>query len=229
MHGFEDLRGHDPLARADRLAVLAAVFGFSPNADAYFSPFRQIDHPLLDRLNVTAVVSPFRTGRRQGFALRGSFGPHLVWFNRGVLPRWFFPERVEVVDPAARGEWLRALDNPRRVSLDAADADVLVDLDLVPTAVVAVARRPGREVLQVTASPRPRLLATSIPWPEAWRATVDEVPGRIVPLDGAFVGVLVPPGCTRVVLGFTPPGLRLGLIASMLAVVGLALVVRRWP
>lgn len=229
MHGFEDLRGHDPLARADRLQVLAAVFGFAPNASSYFSPFRGVDHPLLDRLNVTAVVSPFGWGRREGLALRGRFGPHSVWFNRGVLPRWFFPERVDVVADADRSEWLRALNNPRRVGVAVVDADVLANLDLVPTAVVAVARRPGREVLALAPSSQPRLLATSIPWPEAWRASVDDTPGRMVPLDGAFVGVLIPAGATRVVLGFTPPGLRVGLMLAVFAVVGLALVVRRWP
>ena len=76
-----------------------------------------------------------------------------------------------------------------------------------------------------------RLLATSLTLPAGWAASAA---GRRLPtltVNGAFLGVRVPAGTTRLDLDFTPPGFRAGVAlgaAALGLLVGLSLpVVRR--
>ena len=79
---------------------------------------------------------------------------------------------------------------------------------------------PGRITLDVPGS-GDRLLATSLLFPEGWSAG----PFETVVVNGAFVGVHVPPGASRVELRFVPPGLVAGLWIGGLSLVGTALLV----
>src|SRR5262249_56375042 len=66
-------------------------------------------------------------------------------------------------------------------------------------------------------------VATPLPGPEGGRAPAgDGTPLRRLTVNTAYLGVLVPPGATRVDLAFTPPGLRAGALASALCAVAVA-------
>jgi uncharacterized membrane protein YfhO len=71
---------------------------------------------------------------------------------------------------------------------------------------------PGRAVLEVPGS-GDRLLATSLPQPEGWTAVGMET----VVVNGAFLGVHVPAGASRVELRFRPPGFLPGVLLGLLA------------
>ena len=103
----------------------------------------------------------------------------------------------------------------------------------LPVAVVAaraLAGAPGRALLAVPGA-GVRLLATSILGPAGWRARANG--GRLLSeltVDGAFLGVVVPAGVSRVELVYRPPGLVAGTvlgILALLAVLALAVVGRR--
>ena len=95
----------------------------------------------------------------------------------------------------------------------------------------ALAVRPGRIALEV-ATPRPTLVATSLHSFAGWHAAAVPPggPRRSLPtvlVDGAFLGVVVPAGTTRVELRYVPPGLVAGLWLCGLALLACgALLVR---
>jgi hypothetical protein len=60
-----------------------------------------------------------------------------------------------------------------------------------------------------------------------WRATLDGKPARLEPWSRAFQAVRVPPGKHLVEFKFRSTGLRVGAVVSLLALLGLCLVVRR--
>jgi uncharacterized membrane protein YfhO len=76
---------------------------------------------------------------------------------------------------------------------------------------------PGRIVLDVPGS-GDRLLATSLPQPEGWKAAGLET----LVMNGAFLGVHVPAGASRVELRFRPPGFLPGVLLGLLALAVLA-------
>ena len=69
----------------------------------------------------------------------------------------------------------------------------------------------------------PGWLMTVQPWYPGWSATLDGEPGRVEALDGALVGVELPPGSHTVTLTYRPAGLEPGLLTSIVSV----LIVRR--
>ncbi|HVT57776.1 MAG TPA: hypothetical protein VHR45_05205 [Thermoanaerobaculia bacterium] len=98
------------------------------------------------------------------------------------------------------------------------------------------AGRPGRLTLEVPGAGE-RLLATSLQMPEGWEARVAEGGGQSgqrghagqplpkLTVDGAFLGVRVAAGVTRVTLEFAPPGLRAGLAACGASAAALVVLV----
>lgn len=217
IYGLEDVRGNDPLGRADLGRALGAVFEFAPTAEDYFASFLHVDHPFLDALNVTAILSHQRGRERRGLVWAGVGSGHSVWRNRGVLPRWFIASQVDVVAAGELPDWLRNLDDPRRVAIDPGRTQL--PLGGTVTAVrPSGQRRPGIEPLRVEPVAETRLLATSLTWPEGWTA---RAPGReeleTLVVNGAFLGVVVPPGVADLVLEFTPPGLPVGLGVGVVA------------
>lgn len=217
IHGLEDLRGHDPLGRADLGRVLGSVFGFSPSAENYFASFLEVTHPFLDALNVSTIAVAQLSDERPGLVRRGAGGRHTVWSNPGVLPRWFIASRAEVVPPEDLPAWLRALTDPRVVAIDPG-AKLPDRLEGTPTRVESLGvRAPGFERLAIDPVAQPRLLATSLPWPEGWTAQADGRKLRSVVVNGAFFGAELPPQVSRVEFRFRPPGLITGLVLGVLS------------
>jgi hypothetical protein len=119
--------------------------------------------------------------------------------------------------------------DPRREALAAA-ADVAgVTLPPAARASRAQVRRAegGRLELQAEG---PGLLVVAESWDPGWSAQVDEVPARILRLNGDQMGLLLSPGFHHVALAYRVPGLRLGVALAAvgaLAIGALALQGRR--
>jgi hypothetical protein len=232
-YGVAEARPHNPMAPARQLDVLAAAFGFAPSSANYFASFSGVDHPLLDFLNVRVVVGsiglppPSTLTRIDG----DRFDPYQVYRNPDALPRWFTTGCVEAVSRGALPAWIAGLTRPDCVALDPGEASAWRPAPAVP--VILLASRPGRVRLDVDGK-GDRLLVGSVPHAPGWRARGD---GRALPLltvNGAFLGVRVPDGVTRVDLRFVPAGLVPGLgIALLSSVLGVGLWLRgqraRWP
>ena len=224
VYGVAEVRPHNPLAPVPYLRTLRAAFGFAPSMDSYAPFFRNAGHPLLDFLNVRAVIwiSPHPVppwfqriddGRTPSFRL---------YRNPRALPRWFMPSRIDTIRPDDLERWVAALDDGRRVAVYEPGLAGQLSPD---AAVTPLAIRPGRITLQVSA-PQPALVATSLGWPEGWRVWngADGAPLPVTVVNGAFVGFRVPTGTTRVELRFVPPGLVAGCVLAGIALCAGALL-----
>jgi hypothetical protein len=58
-----------------------------------------------------------------------------------------------------------------------------------------------------------------------WTAEIDAKPTHIVLVDGVFQGVVVPGGHSTVVFSYTPPGLHLGEVISLVALLWIGVVI----
>lgn len=226
VYGVDELRPHNPLVPMPYLRTLEAAFGFAPTTLNYFPSFGGIDHPFLDFLNVRVVASsigspPARTLERID---GGRFGPFRVYRNPDALPRWFLPAGAEVIREEDVERWIVSLKDPRRVAVFDPRAAAWVGPSRSPGPVSAVSKSPGWIVLDVPGS-GDRLLATSLPQPEGWKAGGLET----LVVNGAFLGVHVPAGASRVELRFQPPGFLPGVLLGALALAATAgLLISSW-
>ncbi|HET9229493.1 MAG TPA: hypothetical protein VFR31_22625 [Thermoanaerobaculia bacterium] len=216
VYGIADARTHNPLAPMPYLRTLEAGFGFAPTTQNYFPAFRGIDHPFLDFLNVRTLASVvYRPAPATMERIDGDrFGPFRLYRNPDALPRWFLPSAVDVIPEEGVGKWVSGLKDPRRVAVFDRRAASWVG---EPGEVRLVSLSPGRIALEVPGS-GDRLLATSLTLPEGWRTG----PFEKVVVNGAFLGVHVPAGASRVELRYIPPGFVAGWVIgalSLLAVV----------
>lgn len=151
----------------------------------------------------------------------GRFGHYRLYRNPDALPRWFLPSAAQVIRQGDVERWVAALKDPRRVAVfDRRAAGWVGERGEVR----AVSRSPGRIALDVPGS-GDRLLATSLLMPEGWRAG----PLEILVVNGAFAGVHVPPGISRVELRFLPPGFAAGLVIGGLSLLATILLVAGTP
>ncbi|HYO13680.1 MAG TPA: YfhO family protein, partial [Thermoanaerobaculia bacterium] len=228
VYGVAEARVHNPLAPMRYLEALAAGTGFNPSMGEYFSPLRNLDHPLLDFLGVRVAATSVAVLPRTLEPLDGGrFAPHFLFRNPGALPRWFLPAAVDVVDPGKMGSWIAGMRDPDRVAVLRSEIGSWRPATRGPVPLRALSASPGRIVLDVPAGGE-TLLATSIPWSTGWSARAD---GRALPtlaVNGAFLGARLPEAISRVELRFLPPGFLAGCAASVVsALAALALTVSR--
>ena len=203
VYGLDEARPHNPLAPRDYVRVLYSAFGFSP-ARRYFSPLGNLGHPLLDFLNVRGLVSySTRTGA-PGFRPvpptldridAGELGTFRLLRNGDALPRIFVPTAADAIRADQIDEWVERMRDPRRVALFASEVGGWRPpaLRFDPGSAVVESWRPGRIALRV-ALPHGGLIATSIPGPAGWSARTEGGKLDRVHVNGAFLGVLIPPG-----------------------------------
>lgn len=233
VYGVAEVRAHNPLTPGAYLAALGAAFGYSPSTQQYFSAFEHADHPLLRFLGVRAVLS--NVYEEQPKTLEriapGVSQLYQVYSVPDALPRWFVPVGSALIARAEVGRWIAGMQDARRVALLSEEVG-----DWRPAerswdgpAVTAAGERPGRVRLAVSGTGE-RLLATSLPGPFGWRARGGGARLRTVTIDGAFLGVVVPPDVSQVELRYVPPGFAVGLgacAAALAVLVGWLLVDRR--
>jgi len=228
-YGLDEARPYNPLAPQRQVETLAAAFDYRRQVDHYFSPLGGIEHPFLDFLAVSAVVSNAYLPRPEGF-VRIDAGealpqPFELLRNPGALPRWFLASGADAVPPGGLAAWIAGMTDPRRVALGPEAAGALPPA-LAGGEVRRTGGRPGRIELEV-ATGGPALLATSIPGPAGWRVRADGA--RLAPLavNGAYLGALLPAGARRVELRYVPRGLATGSALALAAILLLLLDWRR--
>lgn len=234
VYGVDELRPHNPLTSVHFLRTLRAAFGFTPSTQDYFPAFAGIDHPFLDFLNVRVVASvaaqsPPRTLER----IDGDrFGPFRLYRNADALPRYFVPSGAVAIADLQLESFIAAMEDPRRVAVFDARAAAWASGEGTVTA--ADNDRLGRVSLAVSGAGE-RLLASSLREPDGWRARGFGEGGRelgrleTVVVNGAFAGVHLPAGVSRVELRFRPPGLIAGLWLGALAALATAVLAFRAP
>ncbi|MEM9409347.1 MAG: YfhO family protein, partial [Acidobacteriota bacterium] len=213
--GLDEVRPHNPMAPWAQTELLARTFDFrsQTSSGAYFSAFGHLDDPLLDYLNVGAVIQPAQDAAPEGWPVLAELGNRRAVVNPDALPRWFAPTT-----------WLRAPRRPAGSPARAVTFEGCPELDPLQSersADPVVLSRDSDDVRLSLGSSFPELLATSVPWSTGWQATSEEGPLQTCRINEAFLGVVVPPGTATLWLRYEPPGLRTGSALSALALVSL--------
>lgn len=226
VYGIAELRPHNPLASQRYLRVLDAAFGFHVTTHDYFAPLANLDHPLLDFLGVRVVLgSPAVPASRTLERIDGGrFPPYTLLRNPDALPRWFVPSAVEVIERRQVTGWIADMKTAARVAVFRDEIGAWRPAPasgvLIPS---PIALSPGHIALDVPGGGA-RLLATSIAWSRGWMARSDGQELKTLTVNGAFLGVSLPAGASRVELRYLPPGFVVGCVAFGVAGVALLLL-----
>lgn len=238
---LEDLKTTDPIQLAPYMKVFRHALDIAP--DSYDQIIGNLDHPLLDFLNVRYVYKPpGGTLGAHGFRLvyRGTDGD--VYENRQVQERYQLRNSF-IVQPDFAGTL---------TALDRIDMRSVAVIDHVPEKILALAGQagaqlePGTEIsrkpggsarlkeyrsnsseIEIDAPDWSLLLTSDADWP-GWRAHWNGVRIPTVRANGAFVGVLVPPEKGTLTLRYRPKSFDRALNVSGLALVLLTFGLPAW-
>jgi len=232
VYGLHDVRGHDapqPSLRFIRLWRLINpeqnmlqgldVAGLSPTA-------LEVLGLLGTRYIVTEANAELPRGTSPnvlGYAYRGPEATVLE--DRLAVPRAFVAQRIDLAGD--EGQELAAAAGPR---FDARRDAIVPRGALVRAAAPAeggsgVVRVIGEQDARVALEARLArrgLVVLDDAWAPGWSVSVDGRPARALRTDVVMRGVMVPPGRHRIVWSYQVPGLRIGMLLSLLALLVLA-------
>lgn len=238
IYGYEDIRSHDPMANGRYLGVLRLRTAYDPSR--YFAKWTEFDSRTLDFLNVRYILAdvfdkPADTDR---FQLRYEGKDGRIYENMDALPR-FFPAD-DVILEFKRDLFVKRLvemkDFPRNVLLRRLTVDS--DRERVDLLGFRPAGSPKARVEIVEASPtayrvrvdapRYSMIVSSLPdWP-GWKVVRDGKPLRVVEINGAFIGFVVPPGKGEVRIVYDPLSFKIGVLIALKTLLALAAPFAGW-
>jgi hypothetical protein len=235
---FDELYGQ-PLA-AFQAQVSAAnppvqrVYGQELSAVGYRN------HALQSRVETTYGYNPLELSAYADYAAAAEDNPRLIGGlaashrllansqlepQPGALPLAYFANMVvSVADQTSAQTALQQLDPSQATIVESSE---LLPLQPDPSATVSVHDR-GLDSLDLHyVSRTPNLLRIALPLYPGWQATLDGTPLPTLPADGAFIGVVVPPGEGEVHLSYTPRLFWPGALISALAVLAVTLAYQK--
>jgi hypothetical protein len=234
----EDIRTKDPVERLDYVEFLNATCGYPPAEE--FKQIGNINASALDFLNVRYLVSvPGRAPPAEKWRSVYSGTDGTVFENSNVLPRVFAPGTITVSAPAiASSPWIgNAFDQfgapPSALSKKTdwrEQAFVLgTDARILRNGVVQVSgyRESTNRVsfrARVRGEPPGAFLVTSLLQDGGWSAksgTGQPIESSLT--NGPFLALQLPGGDHEVRLEYSPPGLGVGLLISLVCLAGTAL------
>lgn len=155
---------------------------------------------------------------------------HLFEVLRGLGRAWVVESLLRVKDEDALGGVLRG---PTRAGIDARRQAVVVAGDAVGLSLPAGSRSSRAELARETGgrlelrAEGPGLLVVTESFDRGWSGEVDDSPTRVIRVNGASMGLVIPGGTHRVVLRHEARGLAMGVALAALAALGTAAAVVR--
>ena len=227
MIGLPDIRGYDAVDPKRLLDVLefARAPGNSAPREArtiWFLPWSSWAEdgsmrtsPILNMLNVRYLIwsgdlrSDVRTIiRRDGYT---------VVENKGALPRSFVPVTIQRVEDEPE-----LMDRLRDRTFDAARVSYVTEPVDLPTESRGTTRIIEDESGSVTLDAHMEtagMVVLADLWDKGWRANLDGAAARILVVNHAIRGIIVPEGEHRIVFRYEPASVRIGFLVSGAALV----------
>jgi Bacterial membrane protein YfhO len=237
--GLQDVRAHDPMANGRYLGLLRIVAGYK--TWEYFAFWTSMETTLLDYLNVRYVmtgvdqkVDPARY--REVFSSKEG----KVFENRDVLPRFF--QVPNVILEFNQDRFVRMLSqhtawrdtaivHQLHVGSDQERVDLLAPRPPgSPQATLKILEAHGPDYRLEIEAARSTMIVSSEPFWPGWRIIASS--GKNIepmPVNGPFLGFLVPKGKTQVRVVYDPLQFKAAVAVSLLTILCLALypVVKR--
>jgi len=213
VYGLAEVRVDNPAADIRYLRVLDAALGFRPEGLRYKGALTNVDSPLLRFLGVSVLISSRHAPKPRHWPRldHNEFAPMRLFEDPDPLPRWFLPTGAVIAPPGEPWEAVADLEDPRRVVLTPEEIPGWRPLER-PWDPGLVRWRGGRGRLRLDfPADGWKLIASSIPYSEGWKAEAGGRHLRTVPVNAAFLGVVAGPGTGAAELFFEPPGFRAGL------------------
>lgn len=233
------LQDYEPLASRRLRAFLHAVadvpVSTDPAAPAFDGSLREsaIRRPsLLDVAAVTAIVESQPRAFDEPpptWLPAGDVAGNRLWRNPTALPRAYVVTRATAATSATALERLTAPDfDPWREVVVAAPADALPPAADVPRVSPQHIADDAPERLRVTLDvPAPGILVVADAFAPGWRVRVDGEERPLWEANALVRGVRVEPRDRVAELVYEPPGLRMALVASGVAVLLAVVLARR--
>lgn len=227
-YGLEDLKTTDPMSNPRYLRLFQGYLRVQPGD--YDQLIRDVSQPFFDFLNVRFLYVPPDHPLPDDPALkavyRGNDGTVLE--NQEVLPRYFFV-RDFIYEPSfgnavARSREIRdyaqtALVDRLSSNLKQAEPGAQFAGGTATAHLIDYTATTAR--LRVTADVWSLLVSSDVAWP-GWRATFRGRKLDVATVNGAFVGLFVPPGSGELKLEYRPTGYLAGLTSTSAAALLLA-------
>ena len=238
-YGIEDVKTTDPMQSVEYGAMLRAYLGISP--DDYNQEPRDLSHSFVDFLGVRWIYVPpgqsfSRSGAREIY--RGADGS--VFENTAALPEARFASQYRVDEAfGLGGESPRDIDFSREAILHHVPPQVRQETTwqrqdgrsqtrfsgLGGTVNMHFASRNSSEFAVMSRGWN--LLTTNEAWSPAWRVWWNRQRLPVVRVNGAFAGVLTPPGSGSVRFAYRPAEFDRGIViaaaTAIVLIVGIAL------
>lgn len=218
------INGYDPLIQADFQEITGSFYGGYLVDDRMWLPGWYSDVLRVSTLISYPRDTPYRGGWRPVATLPGGF------------IRWERVPRLAEAYVVGSVEYASLFDIRRRLSDESSDfvSTVYIDdplalsnfperqeLGAVGIVLEGAQSAHGSATYFVRVS-RPGALVVSIGWQQGWSARINGRPTAVTRGNGLVLAVPVEPGLNRVELQFSPPGLKVGSIISLSAIVVLA-------
>jgi hypothetical protein len=142
------------------------------------------------------------------------------------LPRAYFAKTLVTVRDEQESRQLLAELDPAFTTLVAEPLGAALGGSTGDIRIVSASEQ---EYVVEYASERPALLRMSVPYFPGWTATAGDEDLRIVRVDHAFMGVIVPAGQRQVRLAFSSTYFRAGAVISLIATLLMIAVAIRKP
>jgi hypothetical protein len=213
-YGLEDVRGSDPMA----WGPYTRFFERLQTEDMALDVLRTQRHgdSAVDFLNIRFLLGEpgFDAGEGWRRIYSGSDGD--LFENEQWVRRFFAPARLL---PASAFD-ARNVDDLRDAAV-VDDPSLTEPRDNPPAVGMWISQMaPSRFRLTIDASAE-TFIASSQPAMKGWKVEIDGETADIVRVNGAFIGFRVPAGTSKVKVSYEPLGWKIGLVASLLAVVAL--------
>jgi hypothetical protein len=231
--GLYDIQGYNPLHIARYDAYMTALNRQTQNYHQTDVFEAGLSSPLLDVLGVRYILTPTtpKADERapqfeRPLATVYADSEVTVFDNPTALPRAWLVHSAQQMEPSRALEMLAsgAVD-PREVALLEEVPPPLKPVNASNSDQVWIAHYSTDAVdLQVSTDADGLVILSDIAYP-AWHAWLDGAPVHVFTTDGALRAVAVPPGAHRIEFRYASAALSVGLIVSLVTVIGLAAAV----
>ena len=218
MLGIPTTSGNNPFELSRVLDVRRLYATGSPTQRNVF--VSRVDSPLLNMLNVSLLAGaapiPAEQINKAGLQFLDAVNGISIYRNPHALPRFFLVPRIR--RSPNETETLRLLSEPSfNPSEEAIVEGVSGDRDGFATGEVRVISYDSNRVQLMVTAAGPAFLVTSEAMYPGWQATVNGAAHPLLMSNGAFRGLALPAGASRVVMEYRPLHFAFSLWLSILS------------